>query len=291
MKKISLLLADSAIFAGASYAEDITSEVVKKEALTVKYGETINVIGSDAKLIFDPSIPSGWEGGVQYALEIQKGAAVNVLNGGLIDMNSVKKDFKVIRASGLLNVDSGTVRTDKITLGDSAEFILSQANAISASSLAATYLTFGGGAARAELNVSQTFVLDFRKTASAELSIASSAVLTVASWYVHENIADTAAPTAVVLNDFVSNSIFLADSAITAYDISDDGVLSVSYTQGTQVKRQNFSFLDKNGDIIAMKLVDGVGGKYLSTAIPEPAEWAAVFGALALGFAVCRRRR
>lgn len=145
MKKISLLLAASAIFAGASYAEDITSEVVKKEALTVKYGETINVIGSDAKLIFDPSIPSGWEGGVQYALEIQKGAAVNVLNGGLIDMNSVKKDFKVIRASGLLNVDSGTVRTDKITLGDSAEFILSQANAISASSLAATYLTFGGG--------------------------------------------------------------------------------------------------------------------------------------------------
>ena len=122
------------------------------------------------------------------------------------------------------------------------------------------------------MNVSQAFILDIRQTASANLSIASSAVLTVASWYVHENIADTAAPTAVVLNDFVSNSIFLADSAITAYDISDDGVLSVSYTQGTQVKRQNFSFLDKNGDIIAMKLVDGVGGKYLSTAIPEPAE-------------------
>lgn len=94
MKKISLLLAASAIFAGASYAEDITSGVVKKEALTVKYGETINVIGSDAKLIFDPSIPSGWEGGVQYALEIQKGAAVNVLNGGLIDMNSVKKTLR-----------------------------------------------------------------------------------------------------------------------------------------------------------------------------------------------------
>ena len=291
MKKISLLLAASAIFAGASYAEDITSEVVKKEALTVKYGETINVIGSDAKLIFDPSIPSGWSGGVQYALDIKSGATVNVLNGGHIDMNSNTKDFKVIKVDGVFNVESGTVSTNKITLGTSSKFILSQANAISPSSLPKAYLTLAGKNMSVEMNASQAFILDIRQTASANLSIASSAVLTVASWYVHENIADTAAPTAVVLNDFVSNSIFLADSAITAYDISDDGVLSVSYTQGTQVKRQNFSFLDKNGDIIAMKLVDGVGGKYLSTAIPEPAEWAAVFGALALGFAVCRRRR
>lgn len=291
MKKLSLLLAASAIFAGATQAEDITTEVVKTGAFSVVNGETLNITGSGAKLIFDPSIPSGWSGGVQYALDIKSGATVNVLNGGHIDMNSNTKDFKVIKVDGVFNVESGTVSTNKITLGTSSKFILSQANAISPSSLPKAYLTLAGNNMSVEMNASQAFILDIRQTATGTFDIASSAVLTVSDWYVHTTVADTVDPTAIVLKDFVSNSIFLADSTNTTYEMSDGGVLSVFYTEGSVVKKQRFSFLDESGDLIAMKLVDGDGGKYLSTAIPEPAEWAAIFGALAMGLAVYRRRR
>lgn len=291
MKKLSLLLAASAIFAGSTQAEDITTEVVKTGAFSVVNGETLNITGSGAKLIFDPSIPSGWSGGVQYALDIKSGATVNVLNGGHIDMNSNTKDFKVIKVDGVFNVESGTVSTNKITLGTSSKFILSQANAISPSSLPKAYLTLAGKNMSVEMNASQAFILDIRQTATVSFDIASSAVLTVSDWYVHTTVADTVDPTAIVLKDFVSNSIFLADSTNTTYEMSDGGVLSVFYTEGSVVKKQRFSFLDESGDLIAMKLVDGDGGKYLSTAIPEPAEWAAIFGALAMGLAVYRRRR
>ena len=292
MKKISLLLAASAIFAGASFAEDITSEVVKTEVVNVNNGGTLNVIGSNAKLIFDSSIPSGWTGGVQYALDIKYGGEMYVSDGALVDMNSVQKDFKVIRVGGYLQVDSGaTIRTNKITLADNGEFNLAQANAISASSLANPYLTFAGGANLLTLRASQTFVLDIRTTSNAAMTIFPEAVLTVSNWYVHTNVSDSADPTVVYLNDFVSNSIFLADSSNTAYSISEDGVLTVTYTEGTTVKKQRFSFLDAYDNVLAMKLVDAEGGKYLSTAIPEPAEWAAIFGAIALGLAVYRRRR
>lgn len=291
MKKLSLLLAASAIFAGATQAEDITTEVVKTGAFSVVNGETLNITGSGAKLIFDPSIPSGWSGGVQYALDIKSGATVNVLNGGHIDMNSNTKDFKVIKVDGVFNVESGTVSTNKITLGSSSKFILSQANAISPSSLPKAYLTLAGNNISVEMNASQAFILDIRQTSTGSFDIASSAVLTVSDWYVHTTVADTVDPTVIVLKDFVSNSIFLADSTNTTYEMSDGGVLSVFYTEGSAVKKQRFSFLDESGDLIAMKLIDGDGGKYLSTAIPEPAEWAAIFGALAMGLAVYRRRR
>lgn len=291
MKKLSLLLAASAIFAGAAQAEDITTEVVKTGAFSVVKGETLNITGSGAKLVFDPSIPSGWSGGVQYALDIKSGATVNVLNGGHIDMNSNTKDFKVIKVDGVFNVESGTVSTNKITLGTSSKFILSQANAISPSSLPTAYLTLAGNNMSVEMNASQTFILDIRQTATGTFDIASSAVLTVSDWYIHTTVADTVDPTVIVLKDFVSNSIFLADSTNTTYEMSDGGVLSVFYTEGSVVKKQRFSFLDESGDLIAMKLVDGDGGKYLSTAIPEPAEWAAIFGALAMGLALYRRRR
>ena len=287
MKKISLLLAASAIFAGASFAEDITSEVVKTEVVNVNNGGTLNVIGSNAKLIFDSSIS-----GVQYALDIKYGGEMYVSDGALVDMNSVQKDFKVIRVGDYLQVDTGAkIRTNKITIADNGEFNLAQANAISASSLANPYLTFAGGANLLTLRASQTFILDIRTTSNATMTIFPEAVLTVSNWYVHTNVSDSADPTVVYLNDFVSNSIFLADSSNTAYSISEDGVLTVTYTEGTTVKKQRFSFLDAYDNVLAMKLVDAEGGKYLSTAIPEPAEWAAIFGAIALGLAVYRRRR
>ena len=49
------------------------------------------------------------------------------------------------------------------------------------------------------------------------------------------------------------------------------------------------SLYDGNGDYLGTATVNDSG--YLTLAVPEPAEWAAIFGALALGLAMYRRRK
>ena len=51
----------------------------------------------------------------------------------------------------------------------------------------------------------------------------------------------------------------------------------------------NAKFYDADGNLISNVRIGENG--WLTAAIPEPAEWAAIFGAIALGFAVCRRRK
>ena len=48
-------------------------------------------------------------------------------------------------------------------------------------------------------------------------------------------------------------------------------------------------FYDADGNLLTNVRIGENG--WLTAAIPEPAEWAAIFGAIALGFAVCRRRK
>ena len=53
--------------------------------------------------------------------------------------------------------------------------------------------------------------------------------------------------------------------------------------------------MDTNGDKLLnldIKEIDMNGRTYIAmTQVPEPAEWAAIFGAIALGLAACRRRK
>jgi len=49
------------------------------------------------------------------------------------------------------------------------------------------------------------------------------------------------------------------------------------------------SLYDGNGEYLGAATVNDLG--YLTLAVPEPAEWAAIFGALALGLAMYRRRK
>ena len=46
-----------------------------------------------------------------------------------------------------------------------------------------------------------------------------------------------------------------------------------------------------NEDLHFSGFDSGVGGYWLTTAIPEPSTWAAILGAVALGFAAYRRRK
>ena len=71
--------------------------------------------------------------------------------------------------------------------------------------------------------------------------------------------------------NFRENAIFVGDSA----------------TESELALVKLYSGMDDSSYIGTAKLVNG----WLTAAIPEPAEWAAIFGGIALAIAVYRRRR
>ncbi len=82
----------------------------------------------------------------------------------------------------------------------------------------------------------------------------------------------------LILKDFDDNSLRITDmsddaiNALKFYELGDGGSLSEL-------------------DFVAVKATDSIGGYWVNSAVPEPAEWATIFGAIALGFVVYRRRK
>ena len=114
---------------------------------------------------------------------------------------------------------------------------------------------------------------------------ANDAVLSIMGWQ------GSAAEESMKLVDFVDYSIFLSDGDKDdiVYAL-EDNLLTI--TQGKSVKK--VSILDADGSAFeGLALHATEGGYFLAsaTAVPEPAEWAMIFGAIALGFAIYRRRK
>lgn len=97
------------------------------------------------------------------------------------------------------------------------------------------------------------------------------------------DIANSAAKIEVVLEDFSdTNSICFGSASGLSLT---DGVLTVS--NGT--KSVDYTFKDKAGEIMKNLVLDTATNTLTLASIPEPATYAAVFGALALGLALYRR--
>ena len=91
--------------------------------------------------------------------------------------------------------------------------------------------------------------------------------------------------------DSLDGDILFAKSMVESYD--EDSLSLVLKTSGNATVF-DFSFTNNTGSDLFMgeKTIDGVDYVYISnTQIPEPAEWAAIFGAVALAFAAYRRRK
>lgn len=85
----------------------------------------------------------------------------------------------------------------------------------------------------------------------------------------------------------LGDDIVLGEFKITDMDavLSDyDAQTTLSFTDGTSART-----LGDNLFISETSL--GSGEYWVYTAVPEPAEWAALFGVLVLGFVICRKRR
>ena len=89
----------------------------------------------------------------------------------------------------------------------------------------------------------------------------------------------------VVLEDFnETNSICFGTTSGLSLS---DGVLTVS----NATKTVNYTFKDKAGEVMKNLVLDTATNTMTLASIPEPATYAAVFGALALGLVLYRRRK
>ncbi len=139
-------------------------------------------------------------------------------------------------------------------------------------------------ASGATLNVSagETTVGDIFATTKINLDVASGAVLTITDF----NQATEGETFKIALNDeIVKGALLVADEKIGVY--------------ASEVASREYMFVDEVGNerVVGSNLwIEAVGNDFWSVytsnpAVPEPAEWAAIFGAIALGFTVYRRRK
>ena len=111
------------------------------------------------------------------------------------------------------------------------------------------------------------------------------------SFYVNGNTLN------IYLDDLVKVSLtedtkaigFQDAASLNIYNFQEDNfyVGTVAYVKNSV--ESIVSLYDGNGDYLGAATVNDLG--YLTLAVPEPAEWAAIFGALALGLAMYRRRK
>ena len=293
MKKWSILfLAFASTLSYArevSSSEIITTKVVETEMLkilgTVDNKTTLSVSGENALLSFEMASPP------QYSIRIYNYSTLKVENGGSINMNSANDSYGNIQLNGyttfLIESTAGTIYTDKIAFA-SANCVLTinKANAIQSCSadVPYVYLTLPSSGTL-NLNASHAFNMDIRAGVVPTFKFANGAVLSIMGWK------GSAAEESMKLVDFVDYSIFLSDGDKDdiVYAL-EDNLLTI--TQGKSVKK--VSILDADGSAFeGLALHATEGGYFLAsaTAVPEPAEWAMIFGGIALAFAIYRRRK
>ena len=72
---------------------------------------------------------------------------------------------------------------------------------------------------------------------------------------------------------------------------NDSAIFTINSAENQTIK---YRFIDGNGNALTDLTYTAVEGGWLltgMTAVPEPAEWAMIFGGIALGLAIYRKRK
>ena len=129
------------------------------------------------------------------------------------------------------------------------------------------------------VNADNAFKLFFSAGDVLTLNIASDATLTLAG------ITDVMSSNPVItINNFENDSMFMLESALGKYDLIAD--IKATTADGEVFNKEDIS--------LVADTYNGQAGYWLTVpalAVPEPAEWAMIFGGIALALAVYRRRK
>ena len=146
--------------------------------------------------------------------------------------------------------------------------------------LGGTTVVATGGSNVLNINARNSFALTFSAAERLTINIASDATLVLTNI----TFAGKDTESVVTLNNFENDAIFLLSNALNGYDKIYD--FSVFDAEGNEYSKADMALVAGN--------FEGLSGYWLTVpalAVPEPAEWAMIFGGIALGLAIYRRRK
>ena len=322
MKKAYMILAAFAV-ASIAAAQLKTGDVTFYDGVVGKivYGESGSASGSSTDLQFETAPSALWLNNVtinfdspaESKLEIASGSVIafgnvkySIATQGNVELNfkSGSKASLIAKGQGMLSgykeletgkivpsivsvsVENGYDGTIQLnTLGGvsgTTNLVLDKKNAIISDGKASTSTRLYSSGAKINLSASadQTFIWDDRSAGAFTFDISDGAKILFESIWPVSFTRDQKQ----TLNS-LDGEILFEKSLVTGYDADN---LTISVKSGT------ITFVNNTGGdvIVGEKTIDGGEYIYISnTQIPEPSTWAAIFGAVALGVAVYRRRK
>ena len=285
--------AESALYVGdfnrTNGATELTNgaTIIANGTMTTGQGQTIKVL-SGSQMIVNACSTNASNSLNNYAIEnansllhIKSGAisnrSGNVKDGGILQIDGTYKianngnsiNYDHIAATKITVATGGKIKTNEIILA-TAKLDLQTVNAITNANGDAINLTTDTASKGSLLamSASQTFDTITANTTNLEVEITGDAVLTAS--FASENGGK------IFINGFAEDRVFVAN----ADQITDVNSIFFAYATAGDASTQISQLYINNGWLSA-----------IAPAVPEPAEWAMIFGSIALGLAIYRRRK
>ena len=236
------------------------------------------------------------KGSAWYDVVCQGSNKITVKDGGTISL-SASNALTIYDSDGTstldLTIDStaGDVSIRKVYINNGSMLTvnLHKVNALGAGSQLGS--AFGGKHLIVNMDCDQNVSLDFRAGTKNAFNITNGATMTVSGW---GYVADGAATSSIILADGLKNgSIFFSDKC-SDWNVESWDAENSAFTVKRKTNTMTIYFVDENEEQLKDLSFTAVDGGWLITgmqAVPEPAEWAMIFGGIALGLAIYRRRK
>lgn len=214
-----------------------------------------------------------------YAIDLEENTSLLIEYKGGLNITPENSGVSIRNgASMMVNRIVGDVKMAKVVVWGGTLTIRKE-NAFSYGN-AGTILMLAANGSNMVLEASQSFnKMDIRYNSKIKFSDG------VSLNFKGIDITNSASKIDVVLEDF-SNTNSICFGSASGLSLTD-GVLTVS----NSTKSVDYTFKDKAGEIMKNLVLDAATNTLTLASIPEPSTYAAVFGALALGLALYRRRK
>ena len=235
-----------------------------------------------------------------YSFKIEKApTTLNFTGKGALNLaNSSTNGGMYISQATTMNFEKGCggLQTGKIAVADTdlSVFNINEKNAIYSNTKSDPILCLVvGKAARFNLTADQAFSMDLRHNSTVNVSATAGSNLIFSSVSQVSLQSSGNAPVSKInfLEDF-EGAVLIDTDSLTSFDVENKQVV---VNEGSKNCVLNFT-ADSGFDWDSITWTEDFmyeGNSYLriGVAVPEPAEWAMIFGAIALGFAIYRRRK
>ncbi len=289
----SALISTSAFAIETTIATDtmITYSDQSAEAITVNNGVNLSIIDGGSLELTHSQTP--------YTLTMNPASSLVIANGGSVYCTASTSGISLKQSTATIAADAGNVQVKRIVLWQNSTLVLEKENALRAPDNSAAIIMMVGENATLHAKASQEIGLwDVRLDsrfvfgdANVESNVTLSFNGVMGMVTAGEEVLN------VTLENFdASDSIYFSDASVVYAFESDTNTITL-YKEGVsgnsgmmrEFTKYHFEGFDGNLELI----MEGNGTRLVlgASAIPEPAEWASIFGAIALGLAVYRRRK